>query len=85
MNYDRSYVMELQTRKERVKFLFFWKHTEPGPEVTRACLSQWYPSPFTVEGVRYHCAEQYMMAQKARLFEDAEMLREIMAAKHPKQ
>lgn len=85
MNYDRSYVMELQTRKERVKFLFFWKHTEPGPEVTRACLSQWYPSPFTVEGVRYHCAEQYMMAQKARLFEDAEMLREIMTAKHPKQ
>lgn len=85
MVYDREYVAALQASGERVKFLFFWGHTEPGRSVTRACLSQWYPSAFTVEGVDYHCAEQYMMAQKARLFGDAEMLREIMAAGHPRQ
>lgn len=85
MGYDRAWVLERQARGERVKFLFFWGHTEAGPAVTRACLSQWYPCSFTVEGVGYHCAEQYMMAQKARLFGDEEMLQRIMAAGHPKQ
>lgn len=85
MTYNRAYVTTLQAQGKRVKFLLFWGHTEPGPEATRACLSQWYPSPFTLEGTRYHCAEQYMMAQKARLFGDEEVFQEIMAARHPKQ
>lgn len=43
-------------------------------------LSQWYDSEFEDEnGIRYHSAEQYMMAAKARLFEDSESLKEIMA------
>lgn len=40
---------------------------------------------FAVDGVRYSCAEQYVIAEKARLFRDAEMLTAIMDAKHPKE
>nr|WP_245625035.1 NADAR family protein [Paenibacillus stellifer] len=42
-------------------------------------------SPFTVEGIEYSCAEQFMMAEKARLFGDEEMLTLIVRAKHPKE
>ena len=38
-------------------FTFFW-----GPGTV---FSQWYPARFTVDGVEYNCAEQYMMYQKA--------------------
>ena len=39
----------------------------------------------TVDGVEYSTAEQYMMSQKALLFGDIEINKEIMSAKHPKQ
>ena len=38
-----------------------------------------------MEGVEYRTAEQYMMAQKALLFGDKAVYKEIMAASHPKQ
>lgn len=50
------------------KFHFFYR----GP------LSQWAKSFFTLEDVRYNCAEQYMMAQKALLFQDLESYKSIM-------
>ncbi len=62
------------------EFLFFWGHHEKGEHVTRACLSQWYPCQFEVDGVQYNCAEQYMMAEKARLFDDTEVMEKILAA-----
>jgi ribA/ribD-fused uncharacterized protein len=46
---------------------------------------QWYRSPFTVNGVQYTCAEQYMMAQKARLFLDDVSLAKIMATDSPSE
>lgn len=46
--------------------------------------SLWH-SFFEVKGVIYSCTEQYMMAEKARLFGDEEMLAAIMLAKHPKE
>lgn len=55
------------------KFHFFYG----GP------FSQWYPSEFTIDGVTYNCAEQYMMAMKATVFGDFEALEKIMAASHP--
>ena len=33
-------------------------------------LSQWSPSLFVVDDVSYSCAEQFMMAEKARFFQD---------------
>ena len=56
------------------EFTFFWN----GP------FSQWHASPFTLDGIEYSCAEQYMMAEKARLFEDDEMLESIMDTEDPR-
>ena len=49
------------------------------------CFSQWHPSKFEVDGVQYSHAEQFMMAEKARLFGDEATLKRIMASKHPKE
>lgn len=46
-------------------------------------FSQWFMRPFQVDGVEYNCAEQYMMAGKARLFKDDAMLAKIMASRDP--
>ena len=35
-----------------------------------SCFSQWFPSSFVVDDVSSSCAEQFMMAEKARLFQD---------------
>lgn len=63
--------------------VYFWGHTPNPKKVTAACLSQWYDCWFEVDGVQYHTTEQYMMASKARLFGDDEMLRAIMEADTP--
>lgn len=46
-------------------------------------LSQWAKSPFVIKGVDYNCCEQWMMAEKARLFGDEDSLAEIMAVDKP--
>ncbi len=69
-----------------IKYLHFWGHSpRPDGRVGASCLSQWWPSPFTVDGVAYATAEHWMMAGKARLFGDAEGERRVLAAGHPAQ
>ena len=48
-------------------------------------LSQWMLSPFTVDLVEYNCAEQFMMASKARLFGDDTALSAILASDDPRE
>ncbi|MGW4433139.1 NADAR domain-containing protein [Streptomyces tendae] len=68
----------------RIKYLCFWGHRpRPDGSIGPGCLSQWWPSPFTVDGVQYATAEHWMMAGKARLFADAEAERRVLAAVHP--
>ncbi|CAL9610117.1 hypothetical protein SUDANB140_05621 [Streptomyces sp. enrichment culture] len=68
----------------RITYLCFWGHRPlPDGRIGPGCLSQWWPSPFTVAGVAYATAEHWMMAGKARLFEDAEAERRVLAAAHP--
>lgn len=68
------------------KYLFFWGHTPKRAGVIGAeCLSQWYPAPFEVGGVRFATAEHFMMWGKARLFGDAGAAERILAAGHPQQ
>ncbi|MEV7081242.1 NADAR family protein [Streptomyces sp. NPDC093516] len=67
-----------------VRYLHFWGHRpRPDGRIGPSCLSQWWPSPFTVDGVAYATAEHWMMAGKARLFEDAAAERAVLAAGHP--
>jgi ribA/ribD-fused uncharacterized protein len=56
------------------RFTFFWS----GP------FSQWHPSTFTIDGTLYVTAEQYMMAEKARLFRDEEIRQRILATTNPR-
>lgn len=56
------------------QYLFFWS----------GIFSNWYMSPFTIKDVTYSCVEQYMMAQKALLFEDEYTAGLIMQATHPR-
>lgn len=71
---------------EKYKFLFFWGHTPAADgHVTESCFSQWWSCRFMVEDVAYSCAEQYMMAEKARMFGDNAMLDAILTATHPKE
>ena len=77
----------LVTKVKNAEFLFFWQpgDIEYEPE---CCFGQWQYSEFSgaismVED--YTCAEQYMMAEKARLFEDEEAEKLIMEAADPKQ
>ncbi|WP_405882805.1 NADAR family protein [Streptomyces sp. NBC_01136] len=68
----------------RVKYLHFWGHRpRPDGQVSASCLSQWWPSPFMVDGVSYATAEHWMMAGKARLFGDAEAERSAIEARSP--
>ncbi|MGW0914843.1 NADAR family protein [Streptomyces sp. NPDC002784] len=69
-----------------IKYLHFWGHRPRADgRVGASCLSQWWPSPFTVDGVRYATAEHWMMAGKARLFGDPDAERKILAAGHPSE
>jgi ribA/ribD-fused uncharacterized protein len=47
--------------------------------------SNWYASPFVLDGVRFSCVEQWMMWSKAQLFDDAEAATKILAATTPRQ
>ena len=67
---------------EEHEFVFFWQPDDTG--VGSACLSQWQTSPFAVDADDYSCTEQYMMAAKARFFEDEEVRAEILATTDPK-
>ena len=48
-------------------------------------FSQWTLSPFTVDLIGYNCAEQFMMASKARLFGDDTALSAILASEDPRE
>ena len=83
--YDLDWLIKQYRRKTKLKYLYFWGH-QPSADgkLTHSCFSQWWQSPFVVDGVTYATAEHYMMAQKARLFKDETMFEQIVAAKTPK-
>ena len=45
-------------------------------------LSNWYHSPFTINGICYDSIEQYMMYQKALTFNDVETAEKILKTKN---
>jgi hypothetical protein len=61
--------------KETDKYYFFWKHQ----------FGQWTIRPMVdLHGNWYNCCEQYMMANKARLFGDDETFGLIMREDNPR-
>ena len=54
-------------------YLLFWD----------GIFSQWYPSEFTINKIQFNCAEQYMMYNKAMLFNDTVSAIKIMSANSP--
>ncbi|HEX8614978.1 MAG TPA: NADAR family protein [Telluria sp.] len=69
---------------ESFSFLQFWGHTPPKDgAITRSCFSQWYAAPFELDGDACPTAEHYMMAEKARLFDDEATRAKVLAAATP--
>ncbi len=58
------------------QFVLFWKPPNP--------FGQWTDSSFEVDGKSYSCAEQFMMAGKARLFGDTEIEEQILKTDNPR-
>ncbi|EAD0070035.1 NADAR family protein [Listeria monocytogenes] len=86
MDYTLEKIQHKYRKGEKLKYIFFWGHqpAEDG-KISKSCFSQWWICSFKVDGVEYNCAEQFMMAEKSKLFNDMEMREKILAAKHPKQ
>lgn len=86
---DHQYLDALKEqvqRGKRFKYLNFWGHTPKHSDcVDKSCMSQWFPSNFEVEGDHYRNAEQYMMAQKAKLFDDQDIFAKILSTANPKE
>ena len=82
MIYNLEDLKKAYNAGEHFKFLFFWGHTPAADgHINEACFSQWWKCGFRVEDVEYSCAEQFMMAEKARLFGDEETLEKILEAR----
>ncbi|MFT4684770.1 MAG: ribA/ribD-fused uncharacterized protein [Flavobacteriales bacterium] len=78
MKYSNKWVEEI-VEKENVKFLFFWGHQAlKNGETGKSCFSQWFEINFKYEENNYPTAEHWMMAEKARLFNDKEILLQVL-------
>lgn len=57
------------------KYTLFWN----GP------FSQWHPSDFEINSIKFNCAEQFMMVYKAILFKDYKSAEAIMKSDNPRE
>ena len=65
-------VKNMFDRREKIEYVFFWR--------TNSYFSNWHPSDFIVDDIKYWCVEQYMMAKKAELFKDHTVYNMIMTS-----
>lgn len=84
MKFTLENTIERFQQQEELDFLFFWGHTVKN-EITKACFSQWFPLEFTENEITYKTAEHYMMASKAKLFNDESILTKILKADTPNE
>ncbi len=81
MNYSLSWLIA----QKQNDYLFFWGHQAGKKgEIIKSCMSQWFPADFEENGILYKTAEHYMMAAKARLFDDLEIMEKILGKESPK-
>jgi len=78
MKYNNRWVENI-VQENNMKFVFFWGHQPlKNGNIGKSCFSQWYEQSFEQEGIVYPTAEHWMMAEKARLFNDNEVLTKII-------
>jgi ribA/ribD-fused uncharacterized protein len=84
MSYNIKWLTDKFDKGEVIKYIFFWGHTNRHNEdIGKFVFSQWYYSPFTVENIEYKTTEHWMMAQKAKLFDDIEAFEKILRVNKP--
>ena len=84
MIYSNEWLHEQIAEEKRLKYLYFWGHRPRGDgRANASCLSQWFNAGFTHEGIHYPTAEHWMMAGKAKLFGDEDVLAKIQQTDNP--
>lgn len=67
------------TTSNSPNYVYFWR-----PQDKNGVLSQWYQCTFVKDNIEFNCAEQFMMWNKAMLFEDEYHAKAILAANNPR-
>ena len=69
-NFGINNTLDTLALKKHLHLGFFWENSSP--------FSQWYKKQFQAQGLSFNSAEQYMMFNKALLFEDEEIAGKIL-------
>lgn len=82
--YNVDWLIKKCQSKENIKYIAFWGHqASKDGKLSKTCFSQWWYASFVVDEVEYKTAEHWMMAEKARLFDDSKIIDKIVNAKTP--
>ncbi len=82
--YDKTWLINTLENGEEVEWLPFYGHTpRNGLMDGKLFLSQWWDISFEVDGILYPTAEHFMMAEKAKLFNDKKSWALIIQASTP--
>ena len=79
--YNRNWASKIDVSQTGLTVFFGHKPREYGYNV----FSQWWIQSFHTNEQTYSCMEQFMMAAKAMLFNDAKTYKEIMSSTDPKE
>lgn len=84
--YNLEWLQQEFAQGKTKEMCHFWgHHPSKSGKITKSCLSQWWKQGFRARSQTFLYAEQYMMASKAQLFGDDEILKQILACDNPKQ
>ena len=77
-------LIDYLSKGNRTKYVYFWGHQKPkNGSIGKECFSQWYSLPFNINSQSYNTAEHFMMAEKARLFNDHNAEQAILKSSNP--
>lgn len=84
MKYNNNWLQSISSNQMQLEFLLFWGH-QPNEDgsLSKSCFSQWWIAPFEVDGIACKTAEHWMMAEKARLFNDEDSRQQIITSDTP--
>jgi ribA/ribD-fused uncharacterized protein len=84
MKYNLDWLINETKTNKAIAYVLFWgHHRSKDGKIGISCLSQWFDIHFVIDNVRYLTAEHWMMSEKAKAFNDLELLPEILTAKTP--